>query len=329
VIRPLGTRVDHYELLNLIGSGGQADVYHAKDVRDGSEVVVKFPLAGILNQPVLAARWRRETAITQGLRHPRIVCRHDAGERHGEPYIVLEYVGGGTLRGWISTPDDPLAIDQAVAWGRQVVEALAFLHDRAIIHRDVKPDNVLVGADSTVKLGDFGAAISVRSRRRSVLSLPPAPEGTAAYACPEQLVGQPSDARSDIYGWGILMYELLAGALPFSSPDPLAAMTAHLHDEPVPLRQARPDVTPALEAVVMTAMRRHPDHRYANVGDLRADLDRLDTLDAATFDLTAEEPITDMVGGNEPAAMLRLALFGTVGFLTISVLAILLTVVLR
>ena len=147
---------------------------------------------------VLAARWRRERAITERLDHPRIVCRRDAGERHCEPYIVLEYAGGGTLRSWVSTPDDPLPVEQAVAWGRQLAEALAFVHRAGIVHRDVKPDNVLLSDDGTVKLGDFGAATSTRQHRRGLFSLPPPPEGTAEYVSPEQVTGQPTGVGSAI-----------------------------------------------------------------------------------------------------------------------------------
>jgi eukaryotic-like serine/threonine-protein kinase len=118
--RPVGTRVDHYELLGHLGNGGQAEVHWAKDLRDGSEVVIKFPLTHTLDNQLLASRWRREVALTEGLHDPRIVCRRDTGERHSEPFIVLEYASGGSLRGWVSHPGDPLAIDQAVIWGRQL-----------------------------------------------------------------------------------------------------------------------------------------------------------------------------------------------------------------
>ncbi len=334
--------MDHYELLNHLGDGSQAEVYHAKDLRDGAEVVIKFPLARNLDHPVLAARWRREVAITEGLHHRRIVCRCDGGERHSEPYVVLEYAGSGTLRSWVSTPDDPLPIGQAVAWGCQLAEALVFLHGEGILHHDLKPENILVASDLTIKLGDFGSAIAARNGKRHLLSLPVPPEGTAWYLSPEQITGKSSDERSDIYSWGIVLYELLAGQVPFTGGDPSAAMTAHLREHPVPLRDLRPDVAPALELVVMTAMRRHPDHRYAHARDLLADLDRLGpfapaitdptdgglTAGGTTFD-TPEDPITAPVGGAEWAALVRLAVVVMVGFLALCTLAVVLTIVLR
>lgn len=329
-----GTRVDHYELLDHLGDGGQAEVHWAKDVRDGSEVVIKFPLAHTLDHPVLAARWRREAALTEGLYYARIVCRLDAGERHSEPFIVLEYASGGSLRGWLSAPGDPLPIGQAVIWGRQLAEALVYLHGHGIVHRDLKPDNVLVTSDLAIKLGDFGAAVSLRSHlpgqpRHHLLSLPQPPEGTAGYLSPEQITGQHSDERSDIYSWGIVMYELLTGQLPFPGPDPWASMEAHLRDRPPPVREVRPDVPQALAAVVMMAMRRHPAHRYARAEDLVADLNRLDSLGPTSFDLGPEEPITTPVGGAELKALLRLILVAMAGFVAFVTVAIVLTTLLR
>lgn len=357
--RPDGTRVDHYELLSYLGDGAQAEVHRAKDLRDGSEVVIKFPRSHNLDHPVLAARWRREAALTEGLHHPRIVCRHDDGERHSEPYLVAEYACHGNLRGFMGTPVDPLPVAQALTWGRQLAEALAFLHSQGIVHQDVKPENILVTSDLSIKLGDFGAAIAVgpmrRPRlggshprphqpRRRLLSLPVPPEGTAGYLSPEQIIGRPSDERSDIYSWGVVMYELLTGQVPFAGADPLTAMTAHLQSRPLPVRDLRPDVAPAVEGVVMTAMRRHPGHRYADAATLLADLDRLDSpgpatsgpatsdpgsLGPRTFDLGAEEPITTPVGGAELTALLRVVVIVVVAFLTLATAAIALTAVLH
>jgi serine/threonine protein kinase len=433
VIRADGSTVDHYELLEFLGEGAQAEVHRAKDLFDGSEVVIKFPRAHVLHHPVLVARWRREAAITSGLYHQRIVCRRDSGELHSEPYIVLEYVDCGTLRGFIGDPTDPLPIAQALAWGRQLAEALVFLHGRGVVHQDLKPDNILVNTDLSLKLGDFGAAIAARpaAGRRSnhSLALPIPPEGTAGYLSPEQITGIPSDERSDIYSWGIVMYELLTGQLPFGplpngplpngplpngplpngplpngpvagpspthsggtyggttavgtprslggpnapmqdrpprdsgrvfggiaakisprnldgrvapdlerrpadcsgvAPDPLAAMEAHLRDAPTTIRTLRPDVPPAVEGVVMTAMRRHPGHRYQTAAGLLADLERLDSLDPTSFDLSPEEPITTPVGGAELSALLHLIVLTALGFLGLASVAVAFTAILH
>lgn len=328
-MRTSGTRVDFYELLDHLGDGSHAEVHRAKDLRDGSEVVIKFPLAKSLDHPVLAARWRREAAITKGLRHRGIVCRLDDGQRHCEPYVVLEYAEGGDLRGWVSSADNPLPIRQALVWGRQLAEALAFLHDSAVIHRDLKPENILVTGELAIKLGDFGTAIPAEHNQRSFFAMPVVPEGTAEYLSPEQIIGAPSDQRSDIYGWGVVMYELLTGQVPFRGTDALAAMTAHLQQQLVPVRTLRPDVSPALEAVVMTAMRRHPEHRYPDARALLADLDRLDTLDPKTFDLGPEDAVTTPVGGHETAAVFRLAVVTLAAFLSLVTVAITFSAVLH
>jgi serine/threonine protein kinase len=305
--RLAATRVDHYELLEHLADGAQAEVHRAKDLRTGDEVVIKFPHAQVLDQPVLAARWRREAHLTEALGHPNIQCRLDVGERHREPYVVLEYARGASLDGWIGANIPRVPVDQVVRWGRQLAQALAYLHHLGIIHRDVKPANVLVTDDLDLKLADFGAATETPKRARW-WQLPVPPEGTPEYLSPEQVTGHPGDERSDIYGWGVLMYELLTGEVPHTGADPLAAMAAHLNNHPVPLRDLRAEVPPGLEAVVLTALRRQPEHRYQRALDLLDDLDHLDELDPA---------------------LVRLALLIAAGFISIVVLVIGISVALR
>jgi serine/threonine-protein kinase len=335
VPRPAGLRVDHYELIEHLADGAQAEVHRAKDVRSGQEVVVKFPHPRVLEQPVLAARWRREAHLTEALAHPNLQCRLDVGERHSEPYVALEYAAGGSLDGWV--PTDPaisgsgtsLPVGQAVVWGRQLALALAYLHHLGIVHRDLKPGNILVTDDLELKLADFGAATTVARRRRRLWQLPVPPEGTPEYLSPEQVTGQPGDERSDIYGWGVVMYELLAGHVPITGPDRFTAMAAHLHADPPPLEDERPDVPPALGGVVRTALRRRPEQRYQSALALVDDLDHLDELDPAAFDHSPDPPIRGVVGGNEGMALLRLALLVAVGFLGVVAVAVGLSVALR
>ena len=326
--RPTGTQVDHYELLEHLADGAQAEVHRAKDLRSGHEVVIRFPQARVLEDPVLAGRWRREAHLTEALCHPYLQCRLDVGERHHEPYIVLEYAGGGGLDGWVGAQGAPLPVGQAVEWGRQLAQALAYLHHLGIIHRDVKPANILVTDDLELKLGDFGAA-TMTPRRRRWWHLPAPPEGTPEYLSPEQVTGHPGDERSDIYGWGVVMYELLTGLVPHTGPDRFAAMAAHLDHDPVRLRDLRGGVPPGLEAVVLTALRRQPEHRYPSALALLDDLDNLDRLNPADYDLSPEPATVGAIGGSEGPALLRLALLVAGGFIAMVALVILLSVTLR
>jgi serine/threonine-protein kinase len=208
-----------------------------------------------------------------------------------------------------------------------LAEALAYLHDLGIIHRDLKPANLLVSDDLQLKLADFGAATTVRRHR--LWHLPVPPEGTAEYLSPEQVTGQQCDPRSDVYGWGIVMYELLAGHVPYSGPDPLAAMAAHLDHHPVPLRDVRSDIPLALEAVVLKAMSRQPARRYQTAHSLLADLHRLDDLDVTEFDRTPEPAMRGAVGGGDGPALVRFALCVAGAFVGIAAFSVLLSVALR
>jgi serine/threonine-protein kinase len=328
VPRPTGTRIDHYELLEHLGDGAQAEVHRARDNRTGQVVVVRIPHARVLDRPVLAARWRREAALTECLIHPNVQRRLDVGERHHEPDVVLEYAGGGSLDGWVNDRNPRLPVGQAVQWGRQLAQALAYLHHLGIIHRDLKPANLLVTDDLELKLADFGAATATPGRRR-LWDLPGPPEGTPEYLSPEQVTGRPGDERSDIYSWGVVMYELLTGAVPYTGADPLAAMTAHLNDALVPLRDLRPEVPPGLEVVVLTALRRQPGQRYRSALALLDGLDHFDRLDPDDYDLSPEPPIPGVIGGSEGPALARFAFLVAAGFLSLVAFVILVSVALR
>jgi eukaryotic-like serine/threonine-protein kinase len=325
--RPAGTQVDQYELLEHLGDGAQAEVHRAKDLGSGVEVVIKFPHSRVLDNPVMAARWRRQVHLTEALAHPNIQCRLDVGQPHHEPYLVFEYAAGGSLDGWVNGHCPP-PVAQVVEWGRQLAQALAFLHHLGIIHRDVKPGNILVDDNLNLKLADFGAATTTGKRHR-LWRLPVATEGTAEYLSPEQVTGHSGDERSDIYGWGIVMYELLTGQVPYTGADPLTAMEAHLHDTPVPIRDLRPEVPPGIEAVVLTALRRYPQHRYPNVVALLGDLDHLGELDAADYDLSPEPPMDGVVGGSEGVALLRFTGLVAAGFIGVVAIVLALTIAFR
>jgi serine/threonine-protein kinase len=325
--RAPGTHIDHYDLIEHLGDGAYAEVHRAKDTRTGDEVVLRFPHPRVLDNPALVSRWRREAQLTERLDHPNLQCRHAVGDHRSEPYLVFDYAAGGSLDHIVSG-DAPLPVDQVTVWGTQAASAIAYLHGIGIVHRDIKPSNILLTDTGGVKLADFGAAVAAPKARRW-WQLPSPPEGTPGYLSPEEIVGQPGDQRSDIYSWGIIMYELLTGHVPFTEATQLDALQAHLTANPPPIRAQRADVSPQLEAVVLHAMRRHPDNRYQSMRAVLDDLEHLDQVDPGSYDLAVEPPMHGAIGGAEGPAIIRLILIVAGGFIAIVTLAILLSLALR
>jgi serine/threonine protein kinase len=201
---------------------------------------------------------------------------------------VLDFIDGQNLRERANATKGPIPVSTALAWGRQIADALAYLHAEGIVHRDLKPENVLVGGDDQVRLMDFGTA-SLDGAKRLTWRHAGESLGTPDYMSPEQIKGERGDARSDIYSWGVLMYEVLTGTVPYHGDNWMATMAAALTTTPKTIRATRQEVSPQLEAVVLKAMRRFPEHRYADAKELVHDLDHLDDLDLSTFDLAPEE----------------------------------------
>ncbi len=327
---PLGTRLDGYRIEEHLADGAEAEVYRGSDVVTEEPVVLKVAHESVLTQPMLASRWRREVRLMASLQHERLQCRVDSGRRHSRPYLALEYVACGSLRTRLASAG-PLPVADAIRWGTQVAEGLAYLHGLGLVHRDLKPENVLLTADHDVKIGDFGAAarFSVWLPWRP----PEAPEGTAGYASPEIVAGQRGDPRSDVYGWGVLMYELLTGQAPFAADSAVDLLKAPLTEHPRRPLELRPEIPPALEAVILTAMRRDPQHRYRDIAALIGDLGRLadphdpDDLVAAPSLLAPDPPFS--VGASEMKALLRFAAVLSAGFVAVAATIIVMTIVLR
>ncbi len=285
------TRIDDLELLEHLADGATADVYRAVDLRTGDQVAIKIPLDAVLTDPRRARTWRREARLTRQLHHPRLVGRVDLGRVPAKPYLAFELLAGGTLRHQLAAPR-PIPIDEAVAWARQLAEALDALHAQGLVHADVKPDNALLTLTREVKLADFGAATKMRhlplAPPRQVLEIA---GGTSEYMSPEQIQGRHLDARSDLYSWGVVLYELLTGDCPFTGDTELEVMEAHLRHQPVSVRALRPEVPPGLDAVVLTALRRARERRQPTMAAAIADLDHHLDLDPATRDLSPEPPV--------------------------------------
>ena len=288
-----GDKLDRYEIEAPLGEGAYAETYRARDTNSGDTVVLKVPNPLLFADPALFQRYKRETEIARRLQHNGVQQSLDLGENRTEPYLVLEYIEGDNLRRRLRNFEGPVPVDLAIDWGRQLAEALAYLHSQGIVHRDLKPENVLVAADDRLKIADFGTALLAGARRLTWRHLSES-LGTPDYMSPEQIQGERGDPRSDIYAWGVMMYEMLTGQVPFEGDNWLAAMAGHLQNTPKSIRSIRKDVPPGLEAVVLRAMRRYPENRYQSAEDLLVDLDRVDQLDPSSFDLSPEPPMGGM-----------------------------------
>jgi hypothetical protein len=249
-----------YELEDLLGVGGMSNVYRARDRVLERSVALKILHEQYSSDPAYVERFRREARAIAKLSHPNIVTVIDRGEFEGRRFIVFEYVRGETLK-QLATREAPLAVDQALALVHQVARGLAFAHEHGIVHRDVKPHNVLLDADGSAKVTDFGIARSLGgpddglTQAGTVL-------GTGAYISPEQAVGRPADERSDQYSLGALLYELLTGRIPYEGESIVAVATRHVRD-PVPrVTDVRPEISPRVDALIQRAMAKRPEDRF-------------------------------------------------------------------
>jgi serine/threonine-protein kinase len=323
-----GQELDQYKVVEVLGAGAYAETYKAVDTRDGRTVVLKIPNPNLFADPANYNRYRREADVARRLDHPSVQQAVDAGESRSEPYLVLEYVDGVSLRKRMRATEAGLPVETVIGWGRQLADALAYLHGVGVVHRDLKPENILVTPDDRLVIADFGTAALAGARRLTWKHLTEG-LGTPDYMSPEQVQGERGDARSDIYAWGVIMYELLAGRVPFEGDNWMAAMAGHLQGDPTPIRKLRPDTPAALEAVVLHAMRRYPEHRYASARALQDDLDRLDQLDPGTYDLTPEKPMGGMAAADSAKRLWALTALIAVGFIGIVAVIIALSILLR
>jgi serine/threonine protein kinase len=325
-----GSHIDHFEIVEALGEGAYAETYLARDDRTGGLVVLKSPNPTLITDPAIFQRYKRESEIVRSIVHPGVQRAVDGGEHRTEPYLVLEFVDGEDLRSRIRTltkHGEQLPIAQVVDWGHQLADALEYLHHVGIVHRDLKPENILVDAAGHLKVADFGTALLDGARRLTWKHLSEG-LGTPDYMSPEQIQGERGDERSDVYAWGVMMYELLTGSVPFRGDNWMATMAGHLTKQPVPPHQRRHDVPLALEAVVLKAMRRYPEHRYQSIGDARRDLERLDQLDPNEFDLSPERPMGGMAAADSAKGIWKLVAIVALSFIGVVTVIIGLSVLL-
>ncbi|MBV8160218.1 MAG: serine/threonine protein kinase [Acidimicrobiia bacterium] len=257
-----------YRLVRLIDRGGMAEVWEGKDEILDRPVAIKVLHPRLAGDDEFEERFRLEAVAAARLAHPNVVGTFDTGIDGGMSYIVMELVVGRTLRTMLRD-EGPLPVAKAVAVAAAVADALHYAHQAGIVHRDVKPANVLIGLDGRVKVTDFGIAKAADERD---LTETGALLGTAKYLAPEHVAGQPQDRRSDVYGLGVVLYEMLSGRPPFTGDTDMAIAFQHAHAEPPKLRPLRPDVSRRLEGIVLKAMAKAPEQRYATAADLRTAL---------------------------------------------------------
>ena len=273
--------VDRYRIQSKLGTGGMSTVYLATDLTLDRPVAVKLLHREISGTGHQLERFRKEAKSAARLSNPHLVPVIDAGEQNGRPFIVFEYVEGQTLKELIST-DGPLPVDQAVAYAIEIARGLQTAHDHRLIHRDVKPQNVLIDREGRARITDFGIA---RSLEDEGVTDTGEVVGTTDYVSPEQASGESADERSDIYALGIVLFEMLTGEVPFQAESQVAVAMKHVSEEIPDVARERPGVPATVAAVVDQATAKSPADRYASIANMIADLEL--SLDESA----AREPI--------------------------------------
>ncbi len=284
-----------YKVIRKLGAGGMADVYLAEDQELGRRVAIKVLNDRHASDEQFVERFRREAKNAAGLSHPNIVSIYDRGEAEGSYYIAMEYLDGRTLKELLvrnGPPPIPIAIDYV----RQVLGAIGFAHRNRIVHRDIKPHNVVVGSDGRLTVTDFGIARSGASQMTEAGSI----VGTAQYLSPEQARGAGVDATSDIYSMGVVLYELLTGEVPFTGETPVEIAMKHLSEVPRRPSELRPEVPHDLDLVVLRALAKDPADRYQSAEEMDADLARV--ASGVTVSPETEEAATTVLAGAGLAA---------------------------
>ncbi len=283
---------ERYKVLNRIGSGGMADVYCAEDLQLGRRVALKLLYRRFAEDEEFVERFRREASSAAGLQHPNVVAVYDRGEFDDTYYIAMEFLEGRSLK-QVVRQDGALDPDRAIDLVLQILKAARFAHRRGIVHRDIKPHNVIVDDEGRAKVTDFGIARAGASDMTETGSI----MGTAQYLSPEQAQGHPVDARSDLYSIGVVLYELLTGRVPFDAESAVTIALKQVSEEPVPPAQLNPEISAQLEDVVIRALQKDPALRFADADEFIRALEAVRGVAAGTGEYTRVAPHTGTYPG--------------------------------
>jgi eukaryotic-like serine/threonine-protein kinase len=264
---------NRYRVVGLLGTGGMAKVYRARDELLSREVALKVLNERLSSDPSFVERFRREAQNAAGLNHPNIVSLYDYGDKDNRYFIVMELIEGRSLSEVIDE-DGALMPERAAEIARDTARGLGRAHESGIVHRDIKPHNIMITKTGQTKVTDFGIARAVGGDADATMTQTGMVIGTAAYLSPEQAQGNPVDARSDVYSLGCVLHEMLTGDAPFAGDTPLAIAYKHVRENPERASEVNSDVPDALDAIVIKAMSKNPDNRYADANEMADDLDR-------------------------------------------------------
>jgi serine/threonine-protein kinase len=298
--------IEHYEILRTLSQGGMSTVYKAHDTKLDRPVALKLVSSAVSARPGFENRFLGSASAISALSHPNIAQVYEAGQCNGQLFLTMEYIDGISLRQRLNSRQSEgrfLELREIVTLARQVAQALHHAHQKGIIHRDIKPDNVMLrldnaSGDSRAVLMDFGLA-------QQVMGSLPAPEGveligTLEYMAPEQFRGLSLDGRTDIYSLGVMLYELISGQQPFRSASPFDLMLMHTQGEPERLQTLRPDTPPSLISIVYRAMLKNPNERYQTAGEIGRELEALEKTISSL-----NQTLTGLLGPMLPAAAAR------------------------
>jgi len=266
---------NRFEIVEVLNRSGMASIFRATDRATGKTVAVKVPHMQFESDPAFFDRFKREADIGKVLDHPNILKFYDVPEQ-SRPYIVTELLEGKTLAEVMNTTR-PLPVSDALQIASQICDALAHMHGKGVIHRDLKPQNVMVCQDGTLRIMDFGIAKSSEMRRITFVGFSP-PMGTPDYMAPEQVKGKRGDERTDIYALGAMLYEMTTGSVPFEGPNPFIVMNARLSGDPMAPHERNPGISSEVEEIILHAMEREPHRRYASAAAMKSEIDDPDQV---------------------------------------------------